>query len=124
MELPGIVENIRKHRKTAEDGGGQWGTMGDNRGWCGTVGDNTMSSVLVLAQDGRTAPMRTLLPVMPCRPHQSYLSQERSARKLGHSILYECSDVHRCFAIYIFNLCLWVLVAWDKYVASEPAVLW
>jgi len=124
MELPGIVENIRKHRETAEDGGGQRGTTRDKRGQQAMVGDNTMSFVLVLAQDGRTAPLRTLLPVMPCRPQQSYLSQGRSAHKLGESILYECSDVHRCFAIYIFNLCLWVLVAWDKYVANEPAVLW
>ena len=40
----GTAENIGKHRKTAEDGGGPQGTTGR---W-GTVGDDTMSSVLVL----------------------------------------------------------------------------
>ena len=45
----------------------------------------------------------------------SYLSQARSTRKQGGSILYERSDAHRCFAIYFFNPCLRVLVAWDKY---------
>jgi len=44
-----------------------------------------------------------------------YLSQARSTRKQGGPILYERSDAHRCFATYLFNPCLRVLVAWDKY---------
>jgi len=44
-----------------------------------------------------------------------YLSQARSSRKQGGSILYERSDAHGCFAIYFFNPCLRVLAAWDKY---------
>jgi len=44
-----------------------------------------------------------------------YLSQARSTRKQGGSVLYERLDAHRCFAIYFFNPCLRVLVAWDKY---------
>jgi len=81
------VENSGKHRKTADDGGGRQGRAEDDRGRRGTVWDgggrhnavrlgpwlllvgqvqektgqdDEMSSVLVLAQDGRTAPLRTL----------------------------------------------------------------
>ena len=43
------------------DSGRQWETVGDGGRWWETVGDDTMSSVLVLAQDGRTAPLRTLM---------------------------------------------------------------
>jgi len=76
-----------KQRKASENSGRRWGTAGDDRGRRGTVGDgggrhnaarpgpwlllvgqvqektgrdDEMSSVLVLAQDGRTAPLRTL----------------------------------------------------------------
>ena len=48
-----------------------------------------------------------------------YLSQARSTRKQGGFILYERSDAHRCFAIYFFNPCLRVLLAWDKYLAPR-----
>ena len=78
-------------RKTAEDGGGRQGTTEDDGGRRGTVWDgggrhnavrpspwlllvgqvqektgrdDEMSSVLVLAQDGRTAPLRTLDEVL------------------------------------------------------------
>jgi len=73
----GTAENIGKHRKTAEDGGGRRGTVGDGGGRRNVVRpgpglllvgqvqkmtgrDDTMSSVFVLPQDGRTAPLRTL----------------------------------------------------------------
>ena len=74
----GTAENIGKHRKTSEDGGGRREMVGDGGGrhnvvrpgpWLLLVGqvqektgrDDEMSSVLVLAQDGRTAPLRTLV---------------------------------------------------------------
>jgi len=46
-----------------EDGRGRWRTAGDSREQQRTTedaGDDTMPSVLVLAQDGCTAPLRTL----------------------------------------------------------------
>jgi len=69
--------NSGKQRKTAGDDGGRRRTTDDDRGrhdvvrpgpWLLLVGqvqkmtgrDDTMPSVLVLAQDGRTAPLRTL----------------------------------------------------------------
>jgi len=56
-----------KHRKTPEDGGGRHGVVRSGP-WLLPVGqvqkmtgrDDTMPSVLALAQDGRTAPLRTL----------------------------------------------------------------
>jgi len=35
--------------------------------------------------------------------------------KIGGDHLYGRSDTHRCFAIYFFNPCFRVLMAWDKY---------
>jgi len=61
------AENNGKERKTAGDGGGRWGTVGHgpSLGRAGQVPgktgrDDKLPSVLVLAQDGRTAPLRTL----------------------------------------------------------------
>ena len=81
---PGTVGDGRGRRKTSEDGGRRRGTTGDGGGrhnvvrpgpWLLLVGqvqektgrDDEISSVLVLAQDGRTAPLRTLhiSPVAP-----------------------------------------------------------
>ena len=70
-------ENIGKHRKTAGDHRGRRGTTGDGGGRHNVVcpgpglllvgqvlqktgRDDEMSSVLVLPQDGGTAPLRTL----------------------------------------------------------------
>ena len=65
----GTTENSGKRRKTAEDGGGRRGT----------VGDDTMSSVLVLAQDGRTAPLRTLCPSTKLTAHKPSTATQSSS---------------------------------------------
>jgi len=58
---PGTAGDGRGWRETAENIGKQRNTAGDDRGRRGTAGDNAMSSILVLAQDGRTAPLRALV---------------------------------------------------------------
>jgi len=57
-----MLENIAKHRDIAKDGGGQQRTTGEGGGWWGTVGDNPWLSIHVLAQDEPTAVLQTLLP--------------------------------------------------------------
>jgi len=71
------TEEGEEEWRTMEDNGGQWRTMEDNRGRRNAVRpgpsllpvrqvqkmirrEDKKSSVLVLAQDGRTAPLRTL----------------------------------------------------------------
>jgi len=109
----GTAENIEKQRKKAEDGGGPQGTAGDDGGRWETVGDgggrhnvgrpgpglllvgqvqkmtgrdDTMSSVLVLPQDGRTAPLRTLVEslavlIVSVLPAASYIYTKLSSKK-------------------------------------------
>ena len=53
------------------------------------------------------------------RPRQEVLVLGHKYPKIKGDHLYGGTDTHGCFAIYFFNPCFRVLMAWDKYPIIE-----